>query len=314
MPALSFAALLSLVLPAGATANEVPPLPDCDAPRPRHHLPAEPEWQSLEVCISPEMGTVLVFDSPLLPGSVRLQGAERFLDLSLGRQSITVLPRKDLKPWERFELTAHFADGAAPLSASFVLVGHPSRAARQVEVFRQPRTMASYQQEAREARAEAQRYREENARLRAELGRPDGLLGLIASGQVDNEGVLARNLAETVSQEPEDGLRKRRVTSYRATPVSEEGGRKMVQLVLQVELSNLGMESWMAEGASLTGPRGEALAGVRVWQEAPAEPDKLREVLVVAEVPSPRARGIYTLKLWDASGGRTVTLEGVTFP
>jgi hypothetical protein len=35
---------------------------------------------------------------------------------------------------------------------------------------------------------------------------------------------------------------------------------------------------------------------------------------VEAELPQVEARGRFTLKLWDASGTRTVTLGGVTFP
>ncbi|WP_084609615.1 DUF2381 family protein [Archangium violaceum] len=37
------------------------------------------------------------------------------------------------------KVTVRFADGAAPASASFWLVGHTSRGTRRVEVFRQPR-------------------------------------------------------------------------------------------------------------------------------------------------------------------------------
>ena len=314
MSALSFAAFLSLALPGGAGASEAPALPDC-VPRPRHVLSSEMDGQVIELCISPERSTVLVSDSPLLPGSVRLTGSERFLDLAIGSQSITLLPRKDLKPWERFELTVGFADGMAPMSVNFVLLGHPAAAARQVEVFRHPRTMASFQQEAREARAEVLRYQEENARLRAELGRPDGLLGVLASNLVDDTGLLARSLIDSVSQAAEGTFRLTRIVGYRTSrPMLDSAQQGQVRLALELELLNKGKESWRVEGAAMFGPQGEMLEDVRVWQESPAEPGGTQRVFVEVEVPSPQVQGSYTLTLWDASGSRTVTLRDVTFP
>jgi hypothetical protein len=40
----------------------------------------------------------------------------------------------------------------------------------------------------------------------------------------------------------------------------------------------------------------------------------LGSVLVETELTEREARQPFTLKLWDESGGRLVTLEGVTFP
>jgi len=36
--------------------------------------------------------------------------------------------------------------------------------------------------------------------------------------------------------------------------------------------------------------------------------------MVETELLAQEARGTFTLKLWDANGGRLVTLGGVTFP
>jgi len=55
-----------------------------------------------------------------------------------------VLPPEDLQPGERFEVTVHFPDGAAPTRATFTLVPHPAFAPRQVAVFRHPRTVEDY--------------------------------------------------------------------------------------------------------------------------------------------------------------------------
>jgi hypothetical protein len=37
-------------------------------------------------------------------------------------------------------------------------------------------------------------------------------------------------------------------------------------------------------------------------------------VIVEAAATASEARGRYTLRLWEAGGGRSITVEGVTFP
>ncbi|MFY0583581.1 DUF2381 family protein [Cystobacter fuscus] len=62
-------------------------------------------------------------------------------------------------------VTVRFADGAAPASATFWLVGHAARGTRRVEVFREPRPAGALKRDAAEARAEARQCQEDKAQL-----------------------------------------------------------------------------------------------------------------------------------------------------
>jgi uncharacterized protein (TIGR02268 family) len=74
---------------------------------------------------------------------------------------------------------------------------------------------------------------------------------------------------------------------------------------------------WTPESATLTlqGRKGVELKVLTVWPLEPIHPGTQGgSVFVEADAPADAAAGTFTLKLWDASGARTVTLNGVTFP
>jgi len=134
-------------------------------------LPAEPEGRVYEVCISPGLGTLIVFFSAELQReSLTLEGADRFTVVESGRRNISLLPSENVVPGKRLKLTARFGEGESPSSESFMRVVPPARVTRQVEVFRQKRTLASYQQAEKEKDLQLQQCHQENARLRAESG------------------------------------------------------------------------------------------------------------------------------------------------
>jgi uncharacterized protein (TIGR02268 family) len=301
-------AFLVLVLLAGAAnAAESLGLPDCDAAQERIDLPSVPNGKVYEMCISPGLGTMIVFfGAELLLAGVSLEGSERFTVMEVGKSSLSLLPSENVVPGERLKLTVRFVDGESPASASFVLVVHPARAARQVEVFRQKRTLASYQQSEREKEAQVQQCREENARLLANCEKPQGLRGLIASGLVDDDGIATRDLRYRVTRHPANPFAVVKVVSYRS--------KKLVAVVLVLKVPR-GAAPWEAVGAELVGPGGRTLRVSPPWHAEPIGfESKDSRVVIEAEATEAETRGSFTLKLWDADGTRSIVLTGVTFP
>ncbi|RKH36365.1 DUF2381 family protein [Corallococcus praedator] len=309
MPASPIAFLLVVMLASGAATAQ--PHPMASGLGVRHiEIPTESTeaTPTPEVQISPRMSTTFEFDSALDPAKVVLEGEKRFSLVDLGRSTLRLVPSEQILPGERLRLTVRFQDGSVPLGAAFVLVAHPARTERVVEVWRQPRTAESYQQEAKEARAETQQFQEENARLRAEQKGPGGIAGLLANGVIEGEeGVDAKRLLVNteVRQHPSNALRTLRAWSYRAP----------VRVAVAVQLENPDAEHpWTAEGASLVSRTGAPLKILTLWQKAPISRYPSGRVVVEAEATPDAALGPFTLKLWGSGGLRTITLSGVTFP
>ncbi|WPB80604.1 DUF2381 family protein [Archangium violaceum] len=313
MSVLSPAAPLALVLLAGASATTQSPLPDCEASPSRVELPAEPTGNVHEVCISPELPITFRFDSPLVPGSLELQDRERFEDVSTGTRSFNILPPAALQPGERFKVVVRFADGAAPTSAAFMLVGHPALGTRQVDVFRIERTVEDYQRENQEERKKSQRLGQELERMRLEYG-PGGLTGLIASGlmAVEDQSVKVEDITRGLTLPASNALRTGWVVSYRSTTRAAN----VVRVAVAVRLKNPGTQPWKVRDAALVGKGQQVTPVTMIWQPSPILPDteKAEVVVVEWEMTAREARGTFTLKLWDESGKRLVTLGNVTFP
>jgi uncharacterized protein (TIGR02268 family) len=121
-------------------------------------------------------------------------------------------------------------------------------------------------------------------------------------------GIPSENITKGVTRPPANALQVWQADSYRAS------GRVAVRLWLE---NPEGAAPWTAQGAALTleGRRGAALRVLPVWQNAPILPGARGVVVVEAEATEENdARGVFTLKLWEAAGGRTVTVCGVAFP
>lgn len=303
MLSLTTAALLGLALRAmPVQAAPSPPLPACVTGVRHLELEADTRGTPPEVCIHPGLPTTFSFDSKL--AHVEVQGDEHFQVLDVGAVSVTLIPSQALADGERVPVRVSFQDGAAPASAQFLLVVHPSGADGQVRVTRHPRTLASYQEGEQQARAEARQCQEDKARLLAEHGASTGLTGLLTSGEMDEKGVAVRILDREITVRP-GGLIERRgyARSYRAV------GR----LAVEVKFWNTGQRPWRPTRASLVGPHRAALQGVTVWTEVPQDQEDRLRVVVEAEAPVGASPGPFTLTLWE-DGGESVTLEGVTFP
>ena len=305
---LSSTALLGLALfTAPAEATERAPLPTCEAGTRYIELTADPPSKTPEVCIRPELSLTLFFDAKL--ARVEVEGRERFRRVKLVDDTLTLVASEALHDGERVSVTVYFEDGAAPTSATVVLVVHPSQAERQVEVSRHERTVASLRQGEQQARAEAQQCREEKARLQAECSGQGGLTGLIVNGWLGETGVVARGLKDVTSR-PGDPLAAWKVISYRAVGPKGRG-----RAAVEVELFNRGAVTWTPTGAALVDSKREELMGLTVAPVKPIPPGESQRIVVELDATKLETQGTFTLKLWGGQGGAEgVTLDGVTFP
>ncbi|RKI11804.1 DUF2381 family protein [Corallococcus sp. AB030] len=258
-----------------------------------------------EIAISSGLSTALFFDSDLMRDSVELEGRDRFALVDVGQATIRLVPSSRVAPGERFRLVVRFRDGAAPLSAFFLLRIHPAKAESLIEVYRGKRTIETYQQEAREAHAELLRCQNENARLMAEHDAPGGLAGLISTGGMDERGVAGQVVTLEFSQVSGSDLTASYITSYRSTT------GVAVDIKLDVKA---GAQPWLAKGATLKGKAGVELKVIRVWQRMPIPGGNVGRVVVEAEASPETTRGPFSLKLWEEDGSRTVVFGNVMFP
>ncbi|MBM7115725.1 DUF2381 family protein [Archangium primigenium] len=296
------------LLTSTADAAERPPLPPCEAGDVRLEVEADAPARVPALCITPDLTSNFLFDANL--ARVELEGREHFRRVTEAADSFMVVPSEAMRDMEPLRVTVYFVDGAAPASLSFLLVVHPARAVRQLDVIRQTRPVAFYKQEALEARAEVQQCREEKARMQAEQRGPGGLRGLRAAGLLDDVlGVAVKRIHKDIKPRPHNALGLLAALSARAG--SEVRGR----VAVEVELKNPGTKPWALAGAMLRGAKGEEFTPLPV-EETPvsilpgATPGL---VMVEFEATTKQARGAYTLTLWDADG-RSVILDNVTFP
>jgi uncharacterized protein (TIGR02268 family) len=120
MRSLPPAALLLLVA-ASAQALALPAVEEMTG-SPRFMVTADAASESRRVRISPGLGTLFVFDTPVQSEGVILEQRERFRQASLSEDGLllTLLPLGELSMGTRLLLTVRFADGAVPASVDFL--------------------------------------------------------------------------------------------------------------------------------------------------------------------------------------------------
>jgi uncharacterized protein (TIGR02268 family) len=259
-------------------------------------------------CISPGQTTLINFDGALVPGSLALDGADRFTLVEPGTSSLKLVPSERLAAGEQLQLTVRFRDTAAPTSATLRLLVHPAQAEPLIDVHRQTRTVESFRQELRVLGETVRQLQEENARLHAESAGPGGLSGLHALDLLDDNAFRAREFSASVKAAPANALRlDGPSSSFRVA------GRVAVKLRL---LNPEGAAPWTAQDASLVleSRKGVALKVLEVWPRGPVLPGKWLTLVVEAEVTGVDSQGPFTLRLWEAEGGRTVIVRGVMLP
>ena len=320
MPALRTAIALLLSLHVALPALAQPP-PEPWEPGVRHlQLSPTATGEVPELRLTPGLALTVVFDSPVRPqrqGGVELEERGRFRLVGLDEEGhiLTLMLAPGEVPDKPLRLTVHFADGAVPTSATFHLVAHPARAETHVQVYRQPRSAEVCCAQADAEREKAQRCLVELERTRTEASaRGAGLIGLRSQGLLDTEeGVRTQALAnKTLTRSPANALALVDATAFRSAVPKRPGEAQRVRVAVLLRLEGPGAGDWKVEGAQLAS-RGGAGRPVTVSQSPTSEPG-FTEVMVETELTQEEARGRFTLKLWDASGTRTVTLGGVTFP
>lgn len=307
MLASSPAVLLVLALLVGATATAQPRAIPCEAGTRRIELKTEPSDEVPELCISPGLSTtLLLYGAELLPGGVTVDGRERFTLVEVGNTVLRLVPSERVVPGERLRLTVRFRDGAAPASAVFWLMVYAGQVEPLVEVYREKRTVESYQQQVQEKDSQLRQCQEDNARLLAEKESPGGLTGLLATGLMGEKGVTPKDLAKSIVEHPGNAIRVARAFSYRST--------NSVAVELKLDPTP-GMEPWRVVRAELVGLGRRALRVEPPWQREPFRYEaKDRRVVIEAGATEAETRGSFTLKVWDADGTRSLILTGVVFP
>lgn len=306
---MSFITLATLALIGSSAAGaEHSILPTCE-PGVRHiELTAGLPGKAYAICVRSGKATTVLFDSRL--SWVTLKEGHR-VSLHWGETGLTIVPSAEVYDGERISLTAHFKDGAAPESVTFILVVHPSQAERQVEVSRKPRTLAAYQQEAIQARAEALQCREEQAQLLSVRG--GGLGRLLSSGGARSRGVLSKDVVWRLPASSKSSLSPYWVTSFRSDTLQGDARLPLVQVAVELGLKNHAPKAWAVEGAVLMRD-GEEVKRLDVLPSDAIEIGLLGTLVVETTLTEQEIQGSFTLKLWDAEGRHGVTIDGVTFP
>jgi uncharacterized protein (TIGR02268 family) len=289
------------------------PYPDaCDEPVRSIEL-AESAREPLEVCISAKLSTTFVFDSGV--ARVELEDAERFRRVDVDEGTLVLVPRRKPQSGKPSRLTVYFEGNAAPSSVVFVLVVHPARLAREVDVFRFERPEEPWERELREAREENERLVQAMKQLQMKYEGQGPLTRLFAMGRMEmgNQGVLFSDLSKSVTQPPDNTMKVEAVFAYRYATAVPEGEEPVFRVAVVLKLRNPGTQSWTAARAVLMRD-GEEVKQPGVWQPEPLAPLGRGFVVAETELTEQEARGKLTLQLWDESGTRSIEIGNVSFP
>ncbi len=255
------------------------------------------------VRVAPGVRTFIVFDAPINPDSVRLEGeGTRARVVDVGRQTVIVEALMELGK-DGAVLRAQFADGKAPGGAALALVSDPAQVDKEVAVTRRPQSAAKLEAELNEARTRERAKDAELASLRARC-EASGPLGFILSGQL---AALQRTPIDPKGTKANaSGLRIAEASAYAAPG----------WVVLTVDVENgLGQAPWSPapDGASLTSAKTGQPVNVRAVRLAgPAlSAGEWGPVGIEAEPPPKEAGDTFRLEVRDTTG-RGFVLPEVT--
>jgi uncharacterized protein (TIGR02268 family) len=303
MPTPFSTALALLLLLASTCAAAQSVTPAGEAPENLRAVVLSPAGQGEvpEVRIRPDHLTTLLFGPPLKLAGVEVEARERFSRVKVLEDALQLVPSGALGAGQRLRLKVRFVEGTRPASADFLLVVDASRAEPQVNVELRPPVPEACWTQAEAERVMARQCQSELARVRQ---RPDGITGLLATGQLDATGVTTHVLVphKDFTQRPGEPLKVWMATGYRARDT----------VALDMVVRNVSARTWTVAGAVLVGEDGVRHKVLRVWPLEPLLPGpEWRRVVVEAEAPE--ARGRFTLLLWQDGEPPSVSLEGVTF-
>jgi hypothetical protein len=128
---------------------------------------------------------------------------------------------------------------------------------------------------------------------------------------LEGAGVMvSTSIRQSVTKPPANALRLVEARSYSYTPTGET---HPASVAVRLGFSNPDAEPWTLAGAALVDSAGEQVELAR-WALAPIPANGAGAVVVGIEGERAQLGCPCTLKLWEATGPRTVTLEYVTFP
>lgn len=273
----------------------------------RIELALTPAASPREICVSPGLMTNFVFDAR---AEVDLQDEVRFLEVTRGRSTLSLLPPPDLVLGERFRLTALLGDGATQQRVTFSLVAHPGQATHQVDVYRDQRPRESLWQELAQEQAKNQQLHDELQQmgalveqLQVKLEQSGGLRDLVANKAIGTEGIT---LGDLLIKEP---VQSEGILTYKWGV----GYRSDKSIAAEVSLKNLSPRPWTAAEVSLVDAQGKELKGMKLRQDHPIAPNTIGSIIVEFDAVRSEAQGELTLTLRDESS-RGITIPGLTFP
>jgi len=281
-PALSL--LVLCLLP-----EQVPPAADAPQSAPvrelqsrRVVLPESSTRPMHTVRLAPGVLTVLEFDTPIDPDSLKLEAREeRFARSEATVWMVALRPARELDETTPWVLEVDFADGQSPTRATLVLVRATDAVDAQVQVVRQPRSVEALEDDL------------ETVRARCETG---GFLKLAMAGWL--EAGVTHGLLEGNRTEEEGDVRTTVPYVYRAQHY----------LAVTAWFSLLeGAAPWMPGEAVLRNGADRVVQRVPVWMGGTQLlPGERRQVGVELQLPQEEAPGRWSLELRERNGPRSV--------
>lgn len=296
---------LILALHASPVQADPPSFIECESASSRVDLPLEAIMASPKACISADIATVFSFNADVNRDLVAIQGRERFESFVVTGRMIVLKPKSDLAPEERFLLSVSFADGAAPESATFLLIAHPTLATRQIDVFRHARPLKAYQQEVQEVRAENAQLRSRVQQLENQALTRGGLADILANGFVDINGIKTARL-ESLEGRHSDALYVAECLSLYAIA----GGRAALKLIV----SQPGSLEWSIKEIFLADDHGGVFKPITWLGTDPIPPGNAPyPVILEWQLNSSEIKRPFAL-LMVGDDGRTIRVSKVVFP
>ncbi|HYO71612.1 MAG TPA: DUF2381 family protein [Archangium sp.] len=290
------------------------PYPDaCDEPARSIELLAESAREPLEVCISAELSTTFVFDSGV--ARVELEDAARFQRVAMDKGTLVLVPKRKSRSGKPSRLTVFFEGDTAPASVAFMLVVHPVRLAREVDVFRFGRPEGPWERELREVREENERLVQTLKQLQAEYQGQGPITRLFTMGRMvlGDQGVVFSDLSKSITEAPANALDVEAVFAYRYTTAVPDSEEPVFRVAVVLKLRNPGAQPWTAARAALVRD-GEDVGKPGVLQPHPLAPLGRGFVVAETELLEREAREKLTLRLWDEGGTQSVEIGNVSFP
>jgi len=173
--------------------------------------------------------------------------------VAMDKGTLVLVPRRKPRSGKSSRLTVFFEGDTAPASVTFILVVHPARPAREVDVFRFERPQEPWERELREVREENERLVQTLKQLQAEYQGQGPLTRLFTLGRMamGDQGVVFSDLSKSITEAPANTLDIESVFAYRYTAAVPDGEEPVFRVAMVLKLRNPGAQFWTAARAAL---------------------------------------------------------------